>query len=337
MWIRIICTLSALVVAFSAANLLSEAIADHPKPNLPKDQIPNNIPADVKDAILQLYAADAVKRGAAAHRLGELGQKSALPYLIGLLHDGTGLKWQRPGSLDYTRTSPGREAAESIAKIGGEQATAGVVESVMSDNRIRRENAIVALFLINDPKTAEIAVVALGDDSWFVRERSANLLGRWKYAKAFDDLVKLLKDDKSAGVRATAAESLGKIGDTRAIPHLSEALGDKGTGVQRSVMFALCLLNVDRDKHVETLTSQLLIKETWNRYSLVRLLGNLHDPKVVDAFIDLLEDKETPYYIREAAYNELELMTEKDFADDPKAWRLWWKTSGRDAFEGDDK
>ena len=172
----------------------------------------DNIPANVKDAILQLYAADAVKRGAAAHRLGELSHKSALPYLIGLLHDGTGLKWQRPGSLNSTRTTPGWEAAESIAKIGGEQATAGVVESVKSDNRKRRENAIVALSLINDPKTAEIAVVSVGDDSWFVRDRSTNLLGRWKHATAFDDLVKLLKDDKCADVRATAAECLGKMG-----------------------------------------------------------------------------------------------------------------------------
>ena len=102
-------------------------------------------------------------------------------------------------------------------------------------------------------------------------------------------------------------------------------------------MFALCLLNVDRDEYIETLTAQLLIKETWNRYSLVKLLGNIHDPKIVDAFIDLLEDKETPYYIREAAHDELKSMTEKDFADDPREWRLWWNTSGRDAFKGDDK
>ena len=68
-----------------------------------------------------------------------------------------------------------------------------------------------------------------------------------------------------------------------------------------------------------------------------RLIGGIHDVKVVDALIALLEDKDNSYFIREAAHDELKSMTGKDFTDNPGAWRHWWDTSGREEFENEDR
>jgi len=56
------------------------------------------------------------------------------------------------------------------------------------------------------------------------RRMTASTLGGTRDPRAFDPLVKLLKDDPSWQVRADAATGLGKLGDRRAVQYLNQAI-----------------------------------------------------------------------------------------------------------------
>jgi HEAT repeat protein len=66
------------------------------------------------------------------------------------------------------------------------------------------------------------------------RRMTASTLGGTRDPRAFDPLVKLLKDDESWQVRADACSGLGKLGDRRAIQHLNQAImNDPDPAVKR--------------------------------------------------------------------------------------------------------
>jgi len=56
------------------------------------------------------------------------------------------------------------------------------------------------------------------------RRMTASTLGGTRDPRAFDPLVKLLKEDESWQVRADACTGLGKLGDRRAIQYLNQAI-----------------------------------------------------------------------------------------------------------------
>lgn len=61
----------------------------HAQPNIPKSEIPADIPKSVRGQIEALYSSNGRVRAVAAHKLGQIGAKAdpAIPFLIGLLDD----------------------------------------------------------------------------------------------------------------------------------------------------------------------------------------------------------------------------------------------------------
>lgn len=129
-------------------------------PRISKQSIPKNISLTVKKAIERLYSKDPLERGEAAYALGEMRQEavSAIPFLMGILHDYTNLEWRDPFSSagEGERTSPGQEAAKAMVKIGEPGIKA--LTTVLKDNKrdyFSRQAASMALYDVKDKQAVE--------------------------------------------------------------------------------------------------------------------------------------------------------------------------------------
>ncbi len=69
-------------------------------------------------------------------------------------------------------------------------------------------------------------LIELAKGSTEQRESAATALGKSRSPEAYEPLLRLLKKDEDTGVRRTAAEALGLLGDRRAIPELAKYLED---------------------------------------------------------------------------------------------------------------
>ena len=69
-----------LITSLALLGFMFSALAVNAQPNIPRSEIPDDIPTDVKKEIERLYSSDPVERGIAAHALGEMGQRPSLQY-----------------------------------------------------------------------------------------------------------------------------------------------------------------------------------------------------------------------------------------------------------------
>lgn len=115
-------TILALLVA---ASILSIGLKTYAQPNIPKEKIPSDIPAYMKEQIEGLYSSHPVERANATVRLREFSSQSlkpAIPFLFDMLHDDAHLMPVYPLvhilGTSQIATSPGEEAAKTLGKIG---------------------------------------------------------------------------------------------------------------------------------------------------------------------------------------------------------------------------
>jgi HEAT repeat protein len=81
-------------------------------------------------------------------------------------------------------------------------------------------------------------IAALGDQSPWVRERAAQVLGRFRDERAVQPLVTLLKDSDPE-VREEVVTALGRFAETQATDSLIAALKDPDAGVRERAARAL--------------------------------------------------------------------------------------------------
>lgn len=79
-----------------------------------------------------------------------------------------------------------------------------------------RQEAVIQLHRIGRP-IVEILLEYLDDDEWIVREAAADTLGKIGDVRAVEPLMERLRSDKDTGVKEHALKSLGLIGDSRPI------------------------------------------------------------------------------------------------------------------------
>ncbi|MEX2260605.1 MAG: PVC-type heme-binding CxxCH protein [Bryobacteraceae bacterium] len=105
-----------------------------------------------------------------------------------------------------------------------------------------RTAAVFALGRIPNPKSAEAVRAALSDRDVLVRVAAARMAGLNQDQAAVSRLAEMVKRDDAA-VRRQAAEALGRIGDTSAVPALLAASADlEGRFVEHAVIYALIRL-----------------------------------------------------------------------------------------------
>ena len=112
--------------------------AGYAQPNIPKENIPADIPTEVREQIERLYSSDPVGRGDAAYDLGEMGEKAApaIPFLIEVLKD----------EASYVRGY----AAEALGWIGGECALEPLIAALKHESPSVRGEAAWALGKITE-------------------------------------------------------------------------------------------------------------------------------------------------------------------------------------------
>ena len=144
-------------------------------------------------------------------------------------------------------------------------------------------------------------IAALHDPDRRVRRSAVEALVT-RGSQVLETLFELLQDTDSQ-VRYAAAEALGRIGSTRAVPALCAALGDADHEVRMGAVLALRAL---RDwRAVEPLVATLRDPDEWVGDAAAEALGQLGDPRAVPGLIAALDGPWMRRYSATVALGEL--------------------------------
>lgn len=231
------------------------------QPNISREDIPADAPADVRQQIERLYSPDPLERAFAARALGQMKTQAApaIPFLMGMLDDEA-----RPRLPLEAVAYPGPiglRAARALGRIG-EPALPSLMKAVLNDeDRTVRERAAAGIGLMirrfaamADPEPQKVSaivralIIALKDEHSTTRVRAADGFRYIDDTRAIDPLIEALKD-QSAEVRAAAVTALGRrsampghsklVAKPRGLQALIGALDDQEAEVQHAALRAL--------------------------------------------------------------------------------------------------
>ena len=111
-----------------------------------------------------------------------------------------------------------------------------VIELLSDSDPDTRSGAMAVASVFDDVRIVPMTVQLLRDNDWWIRISAADTLGRIKDPRAVEPLVAVLAD---SDVKLAAIEALGRIGDARALPALGRLLADPTPDVRIEVMHAL--------------------------------------------------------------------------------------------------
>jgi HEAT repeat protein len=302
-----------IFMALIAGMSLMIVGVSYAQPTIPKENIPLNMPADVRREVEKLYSTDPVERGYSCYNLGEMGPKaaSAAPFLTGILGDTTEMRWaEQDVIIGGEQTSPGMEAAKALAKVDASGVNA-LIPFLKNNDKDIRLNVVRALGVIKDGHAAKALSVTLRDDPDFhIRIEAAEALGLTGDRLAVESLIRALKDEDRL-VQEKAAWALGVIGDTRAVLPLIDAL--KPAPKRFKMMNTeFGLTQVEEVDHV-------LLSV---RRSAAKALGEIKDMRAVGPLISVLREK--ALFFHKDVEKALKDITGKDFDDEPDKWKEWW-------------
>lgn len=254
---------------------------------------------------LELEEDDGESRINAARRLGERGDRSAIPALIralraddfnlreaaavalgklraasavvGLLE---ALRWGRPGPFGGGSTV----FLNAIREIG--PAAVPVLIDALNDEEPRMRLHIVDLLRdLGDPEAVLALTAALRDPEWRVRWKAADALGRMGSLEAVPDLVDMLSDS-TRDVQISAAWALGRIGAESAVNPLIRLLRDREWRVRWAAAEALWQIG---EKSIPALVETLRDPDEYVRRVAIRALAEIGQPAIAP-LIDTLAD-----------------------------------------------
>ncbi|MGD0078568.1 MAG: HEAT repeat domain-containing protein [Sedimentisphaerales bacterium] len=297
----------------------------------------------VEPLIVCLKDGDGTVRLCAATALGKLGDERAVEPLIACQKDEEGnVRWCAAEALAKIG-KPAVElliaclkdqdshvrynAAEALGKLGDPNAVGPLIARLKDKEGNVCWQAKKALAKIGKP-AVESLIVCLKDETWGVRCDAAEILGKMGDRRAVEPLIACLKDEdrgdryydaevlgkmgdreslivclNSHFARRSAAESLGELGDGRAVEPLIACLKDQDSYVrQRS---AVALGKLGDAKAVGPLIACLKDENVDVRRSATEVLGKLGDERAVEPLKTALPDWET----NEAIGNALEKLS----------------------------
>ena len=147
--------------------------------------------------------------------------------------------------LDSPNATVRRNAAWAIgeltAMVPGERAGAvpQLITLLSDTDEWVRMAAARALGELGDRRSLDGLIARLGDDKWRVRQVTAWALSEMKDERAVTALCNVLLSDTRAEVRRGAAEALGEIASSEALPSLKQALNDSETSVSTKAAWAI--------------------------------------------------------------------------------------------------
>jgi HEAT repeat protein len=259
------------------------------QPIIPKEQIPSNIPIDIRKEIEALYSSDPIERAYAAYHLGKMGKRSiaAIPFLIETLGDtSAALQWFVGGSPSNT-TSPAIEARKALIKIG-KPSIDPLISALKNRSVSVRRNAAFALGHLRDFQTADALLITLKDDSSEVRAAAAWAIGEINDPKTTSLLESALASEGDYWASSKIAEALWKIDRSRAVSCLIDTLKHKNPKIRQ---MAASQLKVHDAFAVQALIAALKDDDPYVRGSAAASLSWIKDPTAVEPLISALGDR----------------------------------------------
>lgn len=136
-------------------------------------------------------------------------------------------------ALDDSDREVRREAARALGEIGDERAVEALIEKLHDPQADIVEESAQALGKIQDPSTFEELAPLIEDENPSVRKSAVLALGELRDTRAIALLEKRLETETESAVFIAIAESLSKIGGTRALHRLRALLRNSQPGVGR--------------------------------------------------------------------------------------------------------
>jgi cellulose synthase operon protein C len=164
----------------------------------------------------------------------------------------------------------------------------------------RRREVVRLLSSYAAPVVRDALLQALSDPDAGVRAEAAEAVGRVRLEDAVPRLLDWL-GDPDADVRTGAAVALGRIGAARAVPPLVRLLGDARSDVRRAAVGALAAIGAP--EVVVPLLGRLDDADTDVRVEAAEALGRIGDPQAVVPLVGRLRD-DAPE-VRRAVYAAL--------------------------------
>ena len=258
----------------------------------------------------RLGSSDASERAEAACALGQRGPAavSGVDELTALLSDSLRVgpiecgmsPWlkkliaSKPEEWRKFETSPGREAAKALARIGQPALEPLLATLSSSTSPAARANPAFGVGEM-EPREGRAEALArlmqaLKDEEPVVREACAHALGEIDDPEAVPALLAAVRD-KAAPVRGAAAWALGEIEDPRASEPLMRTLWDTDAEVRSQAAWALGELEDPRA--VEGLMGALSKDADGRvRRQAAWALGEIEDPRAVVVLVQALRDRD---------------------------------------------
>jgi len=177
--------------------------------------------------------------------------------------------------------------AWALGEIGDVEAVEQLIQALMDEEWKVRWDAVRALGSIGGEKAVETLTQALKDKDRRVQEAAEDALETIKVSvlekkRDVKGLIKALSHSDYYLARASAAKSLGKIGDRRAIKPLVKACKDTKLYVRKLTAFALAKFGDERA--IEPLGEILEGGPDWfEKNRIIKALGEIGGARIVTA------------------------------------------------------
>jgi len=191
---------------------------------------------------------------------------------------------------------------------------------------ITKENAVDFVHrLVRDHFALHFGLTAITHSDVNKRIHAAQSLGWLGDVRALEPLIVALSD-RDANVRGLAARSLGRLGDPKAVLPLVSLLNDRNHEVRLSAIWALGMLHDSSSVH--SLTGLLESRNKEIRLEVIQALGRIGDVQVVKSLASALKNSDQE--IAAQAANALRRMRTPEAREALEAWdsdqrKLWWK------------
>jgi len=194
----------------------------------------------------------------------------------------------------------------------------GALEVLRVGEETARRQAVDRLAASSRPEAIPPLLLAVGDESWGVRQAAIEALAAFPARALLPALESALREERDAGLRNAAMEiyvrlgaaaagplvvllgdadeevrlfaavMLGSIKEAEAVPALIRALSDPDVNVRHAAAASLGQMGAPEavPRLIEALRS-----EPWLQYPAIHALGEIGDPRAAPALLELLEDE----------------------------------------------
>ncbi len=261
------------------------------------------------DALAPLLRDEEVGvRARAAAALGDIANPQAEPLLLNALEEADDL------------------VCEAAAMALGSLPTARVIDALsrivvdQTRDQDMRVSATISLGRSKDPRALPALVFALNDPA-LVRMQSVSwALATFDGPEAIAALA-AVASDPSSEYRTNIVYALGHAGDPSADAVLLSLLHDRESFIRGFAAATLARRGYPRA--TEILLAGLRDREWRARSECAQGLGELKAPSAIGPLIAALRDRH--WQVRGSAAESLAAITGKQFGEDARAWRTWWR------------